>query len=220
MLEQGSVLCVQIGDSLKEISRGRDLTRSSKVHDSLGGVDAVSDVVAPRLKIDRFFDGAEVEARAQAAQGDTGVVSSVSVILRNRQRHVKRVFRIGDKRDQRAVTSVLDPVVGLTQRTEIVSQTRGQCGFCGVLLLRTPFRETHQIGKKKTRHYRADGWARLSFDHGRLTIKMRRLQSLRGSFLCEESQRNPSAERFAFSCRNRETLVGVAPAIWPKPEQV
>jgi len=175
VLEQCSVLGIEVGNGFEEGSRSGDLSRGREVHDSLGGVDAVSDEIGPRLKIDRFFDGAKVEPCSQDVQGDARTVGGLPVVLRNRQRHVKGVLGIGDKRDQSAIAGVLDPVVDHSQRSEIGSQTGRQSRFGGVLLVRSSLREADEIGKEETRDYCADRRTRFGFDHSRLTITIRGL---------------------------------------------
>ena len=170
MLEQGSILGIEVRDRLEEIPRRRDLPGSREVHDALGRVDAVADVVAACLDIDRFLDGAEVQSRPQDVRRPLATVRGLRVILGKRQRHVERVFGIGDKRDQGAVARVLDPVVGLAERCEIAAETCRQRGLGDVLLAGRPLREVDQIGEEEARHYRADGRTRRGFDHRTLTI--------------------------------------------------
>ena len=81
-----------------------------------GGVDAIADEIRPRFDVDRFFDRAKMEARAQAvrwkARGGRGPSKSCAMA----SAIVERVLGIGHECDQRTVAGIPDPVVRFAQR--------------------------------------------------------------------------------------------------------
>ena len=169
MPEQLGVRGIEAADGVEEGSRSRDLPGLRKVHDALGGVDAVADEIGPRFEVGRFLDRSQMKAGAQAIRREARLARSPSEILRDRQRHVERVLGTGGKRDQCAVAGVLDPVVDVREGCEIPAENRRQRGLGSVLLGRRSLRVSDKVGEEEARDERAARRMPLGFGHGEFT---------------------------------------------------
>src|SRR5262245_19707067 len=149
MLEQLAVRSVEIGDGLEERAGRCNLPRNRKIHDPLRGVDPVAYEVAPPFEVCRFLDRAKMEARAQAVRSSAIAAGCAPIVVSKSQRHVERMLRIRNEGDQGAVAGILYPVVAFSQHGEIAPQKRCQLRFGRILLGRSSFRESYEIGKEE-----------------------------------------------------------------------